>query len=524
MSLYPKHDSRLTPWFWVSIAVLFLVAIALRFWGLSRFNTLVFDEVYYAKFATAFLQHRQEFGGHPPLSDYIIAASIAIAQRFGWGNPADSNDLAGMMLTTFSYRWMNAFVGAFIPLVIAAIAYQLTHRRSFTLIAGLFATLEGMILVESRYALNNVYLLLFGLLGHLFVLMAVNHKARSPLQQTLARSRSDSLWVMIYLTLAGVGFGASVGIKWNGLGFLLGFYLIWGLAWLLRGVQRASPQGRSSRGDVLRNSSNPLENLTQLHIGHILFGLALVPAVTYYVSWIPYIQIDPSTSFWQWQLQIIDYHSRVGGMDAHPYCSPWYSWLYMVRPVAYFYQTARSIYDPVPLTATTLPQAQVAVIYDVHAMGNPFLWWFSSTAILLMVGVTIQQVWSWGRVIVANRAAKSNVQSASPHDHRPLFTPDATTWLMFYWVLSWAANLLPWIKISRCTFIYHYMASSMFALLAIAFLCDRWLHQPQRWKQGTSITLIFLVVAAFLFWLPIYLGLPLSPTQFQLRMWFPTWV
>jgi len=36
-----------------------LLSAGLRFWGLSRFNTLVFDEVYYAKFANNYLTHTQ---------------------------------------------------------------------------------------------------------------------------------------------------------------------------------------------------------------------------------------------------------------------------------------------------------------------------------------------------------------------------------------------------------------------------------------------------------------------------------
>lgn len=528
MSLYPKQNGRLTLWFWVSLAALFLVAIALRFWGLSRFNTLVFDEVYYAKFATAFLQRRQDFGGHPPLSNYIIAAGITLAQRLGWGDPANSNDLAGMMLTTFSYRWINAFTGSFIPLVISAIAYQLTHRRSYALIAGLFATLEGMMLVESRYALNNIYLILFGLLGHLFVLMAVNHRLRHQdrsLGQASSRESKYSFGFIAYLTLAGVGFGASAGIKWNGLGFLLGAYLIWGVAWGLHWLQQGRSPRDTRKGSLVapHDLANPLENLTQLHIGHILFSFALVPAVTYYLSWVPYIQIDPTTTFWQWQLQVIDYHSRVGGMDAHPYCSPWYSWLYMVRPVAYFYQTARSGEEPIPLTETPLPQEQAAVVYDVHALGNPFLWWLSTTAILLMVGALISQGWVWAKAIVATRGSTPG-QTPFLSLRNSAIRGDATTWLLLYLLLSWAANLLPWVKVSRCTFIYHYMGASTFALLAIAFLCDRWLHSPQQWKQITSLTLIFLIITAFLFWLPLYLGLPLSPAEFRLRQWFPSWV
>ena len=38
-------------WFWLGMVTVFLLSATLRFWGLSRFNTLVFDEVYYAKFA-----------------------------------------------------------------------------------------------------------------------------------------------------------------------------------------------------------------------------------------------------------------------------------------------------------------------------------------------------------------------------------------------------------------------------------------------------------------------------------------
>jgi len=44
--------SRGFGWGWL---LCFFVCVALRFWGLSRFNTLVFDEVYYAKFANNYL-------------------------------------------------------------------------------------------------------------------------------------------------------------------------------------------------------------------------------------------------------------------------------------------------------------------------------------------------------------------------------------------------------------------------------------------------------------------------------------
>jgi dolichyl-phosphate-mannose--protein O-mannosyl transferase len=54
----------------------FLVSLSLRFWQLERFNTLVFDEVYYAKFANDYLTKTPFFNAHPPLSQYIIAIGI----------------------------------------------------------------------------------------------------------------------------------------------------------------------------------------------------------------------------------------------------------------------------------------------------------------------------------------------------------------------------------------------------------------------------------------------------------------
>jgi dolichyl-phosphate-mannose-protein mannosyltransferase len=38
--------------------------------------------------------------------------------------------------------------------------------------------------------------------------------------------------------------------------------------------------------------------------------------------------------------------------------------------------------------------------------------------------------------------------------------------------------------------------------------------------RGRGITAIFVVAAAFVWWLPIYLGLPLSPLELAGRMWF----
>jgi dolichyl-phosphate-mannose--protein O-mannosyl transferase len=499
------------------MAGIFLFSLALRFWGLSRFNTLVFDEIYYARFASHFLKGEIIFTGHPPLSTYIIEFGIWLGEKMPWGDRTLKNGLAGLLISPFSYRWLNALTGSVLPLVMAAIAYQLSYRRSYALIAGLLLSMDGLFLVESRYALNNVYLLLFGLLGQLFFLIAL-------------RAQGWQRW--LWLGLAGIGFGASAAIKWNGLGFLLGAILIWSAGWILQWVRLKSAKGEE--GDRLPtnffSSQTPFQNLTQLHLGHAFVCFAAIPLLVYYLCWLPYMQIDPSgDSFWTLQVKTYDYHKRVGGVSAHPYCSLWFTWPLMLRPIAYFYRTSNSVNELPSVVGPPLPQAAGSVIYDVHAMGNPFLWWFSTAAIVLLFGLFAHQTWQW----LARWVSETSLTAKSGAESSPGFSTSAAgnpsglntqSWLVLYLALNWSANLLPWLEVTRCAFLYHYMESLVFALLGLALVVDRWLHSPLRARRRLGFGILALIFIAFIFWMPIYLGLPLSPIEIQMRRWLPSWI
>lgn len=477
------------------------LSLVLRFWGLERFNTLVFDEVYYAKFAHNYLTHTPFFDGHPPLSKYLIAIGIWLGNQLPFGKDA-INGLAGGLYSTWSYRWLNALTGSLIPLVVAGIAYQLLHRRSYALIAGLFAALDGIFLVESRYALNNVYLVLFGLLGLWFLLLALS-KARS--------LRRDA-----WLALAGIFFGASASVKWNGLWFLLGAYGIWVSAWIVRWGNQIEP---SSDPALQSQFQSPVARLTQLKWWQIGLNLVAIPALVYWLEWIPHLRQNPGTDFWELQKQILAYHERVGsGPTVHPYCSPWYSWLVMWRPVAYFYQVTEKG-AALPDGKSALAPTADRIIYDVHAMGNPFLWWFSTAAIAIVLSLLVQRWWTW----VTAKQYSGRVAGEWPSSSDWFLVP-AEGWLILFLSVNYAANLLPWMQVSRCVFLYHYMGASIFAELGLAWLVDRWFHSQSQRLRLFGIATILLVGLAFVFWLPMYLGLPLSLTEFRLRIWFPSWI
>lgn len=496
-------------WFRIGMMGVFLLSITLRFWGLERFNTLVFDEVYFAKFGNNYLTNTPFFNAHPPLSQYIISIGIWLGSHLPFGQDT-VNELTGSVRSPWSYRWLNAVTGSFIPVVVAGIAYQLSHRYRFALLAGLFTACDGFFLVESRYALNNIYIIIFGLLGQWFFLLALNNQ------------NQQRVWCLV---LAGISFGASAATKWNGLWFLLGAYLIWVAAYIIQLIQSfphrpfrvISPTTlirqtqlflrqwyqqwiETSQTSPATATHTPIPNLTQINILAMLFYLGIIPAVVYSMIWIPHLQLDKRYGFIAVHQKILQFHLHMGGNSpsVHPYCAPWYQWPLMNRPIAYYYHTTQNSSEP--LLGKT--------IYDVHAMGNPFLWWLGVGAILfLAVMLLLEVVIPWWQ--------KQHILPAKVTIH---------SWIALYLIVNYAANLLPWTKVTRCVFMYHYMSAVVFAFLAIAWCVDQCLCSYYRQIQAMGLTIIFLIVAGFIFWMPLYLGLPLSPEDYKMRMWLNTWI
>jgi dolichyl-phosphate-mannose--protein O-mannosyl transferase len=98
------------------------------------------------------------------------------------------------------------------------------------------------------------------------------------------------------------------------------------------------------------------------------------------------------------------------------------------------------------------------------------------------------------------------------------------TWIGLFLVINYGANLLPWVEVTRCTFIYHYMSAVVFTFIAIAWFVDQCLLSYYRQLRVIGVTITFIIVAAFIFWMPIYLGLPLSSDGYRMRMWFSSWI
>ena len=94
---------------------------------------------------------------------------------------------------------------------------------------------------------------------------------------------------------------------------------------------------------------------------------------------------------------------------------------------------------------------------------------------------------------------------------------------LLFILINYCSNLLPWILVSRCTFLYHYMSAYSFALLGIGLIIEQCLIGHSLLNRRVGIFLLLLISLAFMYWLPMYLGLPLSSKGFAMRM-LPNWI
>ncbi len=465
-----------------------LLSFGLRFWRLSQFDALVFDEVYFVKFAQAYLHKTAPLDAHPPLGKYFIALGIWMSTHLSGlasflSGSTTVEITAEVRLFPFSYRWMNALVGSCVPLVVMGLAYTLgrwpenspetrSHERKslmrspstrssltrkhlpFVLLAGGFVAIDGLFVSESRYGLINIYIVFLGLLGHWLWFQAKVLPAGG--------------WRVLCRVLAGVALGGAIATKWNGLGYVLSL-LLWEL-WRTRG----------------RNQDKPSENAL-----FVCFIYAvLIPALTYGLFWLPHLSFSTeSLGYVHRTLLAFHYRLSAGG---HPACSAWFTWPLLIKPISYWYETANGL------------------AYTVSNLGNPVLWWLSSAAMPLLL---LDQVLGCKKDLSGPRSGADNLKA--------------------YLLISYLANWLPWLLVRRCTFIYLYMPAAVFGFMVLAWLLSEWLQAaPQAsFSRVNTIrvntigwVMLGAIALAFLFWLPLSLGLPLTPEALKLRWWLRSWL
>ena len=502
----------------LSLLGLLVISIGLHFWGLGWFNSLVFDEVYYVPFALNYLNGKPFFDAHPPLGKYLLALGTGLGQLpttwFNWPTFV----LGEQSISALSYRWLNALVGSTLPVIVALLGlylsagYSLQRRLAFAFLGGCLILMAGLPLVESRFALINIYWVWFGVLGQLcWVIARVSDQRTGPNGNPQAVN-----WAMVWRIAAGTCLGAAVNVKWNGAGFWLGIlFLEVFLRWQI------FPGGKKL----------PIPWTTSL------VGLGIVPLLTYILLWVPHLRLN-QVSLIEIHHQLWVAHQSIGNTVApHPYCSAWYTWPLMLRPVGFFYEyvvgtPSDSILAPVLSTGPTT--------YTVQGMGNPLLWWLATAAVVALgTGWVSRQVRKIRGLGGSKHSRLAMMGSAHPSrsyrgagesellgDTYPTVADVSSrvSPVVSFVLVNYVTNWLPWIGVNRCTFLYHALGMVIFGSLALAWLLSRWLLDYRWHYRAVAWMMVVVILWGFWFWLPVFLGLPLAPEALQQRWWLRSWI
>src|SRR6185437_9082635 len=115
---------------------------------------VVFDEVHFGQYASAYFTHAYFFDIHPPFAKLLIAFA-------GWVTgfvPTFSFATIGMPYPDLGYlalRFLPTLAGALLPVVLYFVVCELGCGEMIALLAGLLFAFENALVVISRFILTD---------------------------------------------------------------------------------------------------------------------------------------------------------------------------------------------------------------------------------------------------------------------------------------------------------------------------------------------------------------------------------
>ena len=267
--------------------------------------------------------------------------------------------------------------------------------------------------------------------------------------------------------LSAIALGLATSVKWSGLYVLIVFALLV----LIMDYRKHRYLG----------SEKPIRQvIDNFPIRFLQFGIA--PALIYLSSWIGWFltnngwsrnwSANPLRSLWHYHSEILNFHAKLS--EPHPYdANPW-SWLIQGRPTSFFYETPKNC------GSTRCSQ-------EILALGTPILWWLATIALFVTIGFWVSK----------------------------------REWQAEILLVVIGASYLPWFAIQdRTMFSFYAIAFEPFILLTLVYVLSKVLKHQRR----IAISIGAIVLVNFLYFLPIFLGLPITYNSWHDRMWLPSWI
>lgn len=478
----------------VLIAILFFAFIT-RIYRVDLPKKYVFDEVYHAVTAKLINQNdlrAYEWWNPPPEPDTAV----------DWLHPplAKYTQALGMKIfgeNSFGWRISSVVFGVFVILVTYLLAYELFQHRALSLLAAGLASLDGLLLVQSRVAMNDIHVTFFILLT---LLLYVRYRKKVA-TLLIMKVQPRFAWTKVWLAVIAVALsaGLALGSKWSGAFVVMIVLISEGALWLKRywpytylPPHRAQVPWPVTIGSLVILSLLPVVIYVGAYTHMFAQGKSLWCNQKQAVLGTCYqeeIKVGETLIYRGYLSHFLELHRQIWWYQTnlkatHPYQSRPWQWFLDLRPVWYFVE---------------YPQDHV--IRNIYAFGNPALFWLGDVA------VVASGIWLLWQII-----------------RRRQLTPQF--WAMLFTLFSYVCVWALWQLSPRIMFFYHYTP----AVPLLSVLLSFWLVKIWSAKRATRLARLLVVisllciVACFGLWYSHWTGLPVS-IELRDRVFFllPSW-
>jgi dolichyl-phosphate-mannose-protein mannosyltransferase len=494
-----------TRYFFVLFCILAFAFIT-RLYRVSQPNAYIFDEVYHS--VTSKLIARNDVRAYewwnPP-----IEPSTAV----DWLHPpyAKYTQAIGMLVfgeNSFGWRISSVVFGVLVVLATIRLAYELFENKPLALLAGTLAALDGLLLVQSRIAMNDIHVTFMILV----TLICYVRYRKDP----------ENMW---RLFLTGLAAGVAMGTKWSGVFALLTvggsealIYLNQKLSSKLKEKNLVEPFFTWTAKRFLLLCVIPILIYLAGYTHMFLQGKSLVCQGDQVLQGQCYCRQD--SSWWVTVLKDISPQNSVywESLEARGGCKRLISHFSELHHQIWWYQTnlqATHPYQSRPFEwFMNLRPVWMYVAYDeatlgnIYAQGNPSLFWSGDVAVITTLILIISSFLSPSQILSLKKD-KYFLQ---------------LIFLLCAYLMVW----LPWQMSPRIMFFYHYTpAVPLLCILLVFWLRKIWNY---RHKSGTTfyrslvLGIILVIFCNFLLFYPNWIGFPM-PKDFVDRVYFalPTW-
>ena len=213
----------------------------------------------------------------------------------------------------------------------------------------------------------------------------------------------------------------------------------------------------------------------------MIVGFLLLTVLVYFFTYIPDILSGRSVvDVLGLQGSMFEYHSKLTA--THAFSSPWWNWPLMLKPLW--------------LNVSYLPSNAKSTIV---LLGNPAVWWVGFACVIVISVFAL--------VKIARAAGKRLGEVGLPAIFIAAF-------FFFQWV--------PYILISRVTFIYHFYVNVPFLCLAAAYFISK--YWSSKWVKVAAIAYFAVTVALFGLFYAVISGMPASNSWIDSLKWLGSWV